>query len=78
MEEVTFEVIVKGPWLGKDGVNMEMRPQAKAKKRKVVSICVKYSGLARAMLLKLPVRGNHLWILSKCILLFNTPDGVQL
>lgn len=34
MEEVTFEVIVKGPWQGKDGVNMEMSPQAKPKKGK--------------------------------------------
>lgn len=42
MEEVTFEIILKRShvWTGKDGVNMELILQAKAKNRKVGSIFV--------------------------------------
>lgn len=40
MEEVTFEIILKRShvWTGKDGINMELILQAKAKNRKVGSI----------------------------------------
>lgn len=77
MEEVTFEmIIIKGSHVcsGKDGVNVEVNPQAKVKKGSREYIC-KYSGLARAVLLKLSVHRNHLQILIKCRFLFNKPEG---
>lgn len=65
MEEVTFEIILKRShvWTGKDGVNMELILQAKAKKSREY-IC-EYFGLAKAVLLKLAVHVESLEDLVK-------------
>lgn len=69
MEEVTFEMTIKGSCerTGKGGVNMEVIPYAKTQNRKVGSIFVGIlSWLGRAMLLKCSVHVNHLRIFLKC------------